>query len=66
LKNVADAKGREHHLWEFTSWLAGAGLNPGIVHGATDEHGLRTDAQPVHIHDLHGPILHLCDSITSV
>lgn len=39
--NNADAKGREHHPWAFSSWLAGGGVKPGIVHGATDEHGLR-------------------------
>jgi hypothetical protein len=57
--NSADAKGREHHPWAFTSWLAGAGVKPGIVHGATDEYGLRAVEQPVHIHDLHATILHL-------
>lgn len=29
--NTADAKGREHHPWAFSSWLAGAGVKPGIV-----------------------------------
>ena len=57
--NTADAKGREHHPWAFTSWLAGAGVKPGIVHGATDEYGLRAVEQPVHVHDLHATILHL-------
>ena len=57
--NTADAKGREHHPWAFSSWLAGAGVKPGIVHGATDEHGLRAVEKPVHIHDFHATILHL-------
>lgn len=57
--NKADAKGREHHPWAFTSWLAGAGVKPGIVHGATDEHGLRSVEKPVHVHDFHATILHL-------
>jgi len=57
--NTADAKGREHHPWAFSSWLAGAGIKGGIVHGATDEHGLRAVEQPVHVHDLHATILHL-------
>ncbi len=57
--NTADAKGREHHPWAFSSWLAGAGVRPGIVHGATDEHGMRAVEQPVHVHDLHATILHL-------
>ncbi|MCA9225480.1 MAG: DUF1501 domain-containing protein, partial [Planctomycetales bacterium] len=57
--NSADAKGREHHPWAFSSWLAGAGVKQGIVHGATDEHGLRAAEKPVHVHDLHATILHL-------
>lgn len=57
--NTADAKGREHHPWGFSSWLAGAGVNPGIVHGATDEIGLRAVEKPVHVHDFHATILHL-------
>ncbi len=57
--NTADAKGREHHPWAFTSWLAGAGVKPGMVHGATDDYGLRAVEQPVHVHDLHATILHL-------
>jgi len=55
----ADHKGREHHPWAFTSWLAGAGVKPGQVYGATDEHGLRAVEQPVHVHDFHATILHL-------
>ena len=30
-----------------------------MVHGATDEHGLRAVEQPVHLHDFHATILHL-------
>ena len=57
--NTADAKGREHHPWAFSSWLAGAGVKPGIVHGSTDEHGIRVAEKPVHVHDFHATILHL-------
>lgn len=57
--NTADAKGREHHPWAFTSWLAGAGVKKGVVYGETDEHGLRAEVNRVHVHDLHATILHL-------
>jgi len=57
--NTADAKGREHHSWAFSSWLAGAGVRPGIVHGETDEHGMRPARDGVHVHDFHATILHL-------
>jgi hypothetical protein len=57
--NTADNKGREHHNWAFSSWLAGAGVKRGVVHGATDEHGMKAVEKPVHVHDFHATILHL-------
>lgn len=57
--NTADNPGREHHNWAFASWLAGAGVKRGIVHGSTDEHGIRAVEKPVHVHDFHATILHL-------
>ena len=57
--NTADARGREHHNWAFSSWMAGAGVRPGMVHGETDEYGVRVATDPVHVHDLHATILHL-------
>ena len=57
--NKADAPGREHHNWAFSSWIAGAGIKSGTVHGSTDEHGIRPDKDPVHVHDFHATILHL-------
>jgi hypothetical protein len=57
--NTPDNKGREHHHWGFSSWLAGAGVKRGHVHGATDEHGIRAVEKPVDVHDFHATILHL-------
>ncbi|MCE9561425.1 MAG: DUF1501 domain-containing protein [Planctomycetes bacterium] len=57
--NTADNPGREHHNWAFSSWLAGAGVKRGIVHGSTDEHGMKPVEKPVHVHDFHATILHL-------
>jgi hypothetical protein len=57
--NTAEAKGREHHSWAFSSWLAGGGVKPGIVHGETDEHGMRVVRDGVHVNDFHATILHL-------
>jgi hypothetical protein len=57
--NNADAKGREHHNWAFSSWLAGGGVKGGIVHGSTDEYGIRVAEKGVHVHDFHATILHL-------
>jgi hypothetical protein len=57
--SAAGAKGREHHHWVFSSWLAGAGVKPGITYGESDEYGIRPAVNPVHIHDFHATILHL-------
>ena len=56
---AADAKGREHHHWVFSSWLAGAGVKPGITYGESDEYGIDVAKDPVHVHDFHATILHL-------
>jgi hypothetical protein len=54
-----NSDGREHHPFGFTMWLAGGGIKPGIVHGATDDYGWFAQQDPVHVHDLHATILHL-------
>jgi hypothetical protein len=51
--------GRDHNPDGFTVWLAGGGLKPGIVHGATDEYGHHAIADKVHMHDLHATLLYL-------
>lgn len=56
---TVDAKGREHHHWVFSSWLAGAGVRPGMTYGESDEHGIHIGRDPVHVHDFHATILHL-------
>jgi hypothetical protein len=55
----ADHKGREHHSWAYSSWLAGAGVRAGLVWGETDEYGMRVVRDGVHVHDFHATILHL-------
>lgn len=56
----AAPRGRDHFGRAFTWWLAGGGIKPGIVHGATDEFGWNIVADPVHVHDMQATILHLC------
>ena len=56
---AAGAAGREHHHWVFSSWLAGAGVKPGITYGESDEYGIEVGKDPVHVHDFHATILHL-------
>jgi hypothetical protein len=54
-----DARGREHHHWVFSSWLAGAGVKPGTVYGESDDYGINVGRNAVHVHDFHATILHL-------
>lgn len=56
---AANAAGREHHHWAFSSWLAGGGVQGGITYGATDDYGINVAENPVHVHDFHATILHL-------
>ncbi len=51
--------GRDHHIDCYTVWLAGGGVKPGFIYGKTDELGLSTVENPVHVHDLQATILHL-------
>ena len=51
--------GRSHHPHAFSSWLAGAGVRPGMTYGATDEYGYQITENEVHVHDFHATILHL-------
>jgi hypothetical protein len=51
--------GRDHNPHAFTTWLAGAGIKGGTLHGQTDEIGHRAVVDRVSIHDLHATILHL-------
>ncbi len=51
--------GRDHNPYGFTMWMAGGGVKPGIVHGATDEYGYFAVENKVHMNDLHATMLHL-------
>jgi hypothetical protein len=51
--------GRDHHPFAFTIWLAGAGIKPGMTHGATDELGYNITEGKTSVHDLQATILHL-------
>jgi uncharacterized protein (DUF1501 family) len=56
---MAQGDGRDHHIFGFTTWLAGGGIKGGIVHGATDDLGYNAVEDVVTIHDLHATILRL-------
>ena len=53
------AKGRDHNPDGFTCWMTGAGVKPGVSHGATDELG-QTAIEDVHpLYHFNATILHL-------
>jgi hypothetical protein len=58
-KLTATDYGRDHHPRCFTMWFAGAGVKPGITHGATDDFGYNVAENGVHVHDIQATILHL-------
>jgi hypothetical protein len=51
------SKGRDHHNLGFTWLLGGGGVKGGIVHGATDDIGLKAIQDPVHLRDIHTTVL---------
>jgi hypothetical protein len=51
--------GRDHHIYGFSIWMAGAGIKKGIVHGATDELGFHAVENRHYVTDVHATILHL-------
>jgi hypothetical protein len=51
--------GRDHNPYGYTVWMAGAGVKPGFVYGATDEIGYHAAEDRMHIHDFHATVLHL-------
>ncbi len=50
--------GRDHHNKAMTMWLAGAGIQRGLVYGATDDLGYAAVENITTVHDLHATMLH--------
>lgn len=57
--DAEETRGREHNPHGFTMWMAGGGVKPGIVYGATDDFAYHAIDGRIHLHDLHATILHL-------
>jgi hypothetical protein len=51
--------GRDHHPYAFTIWMAGGGIKPGLVYGASDDFCYNVTENPVHVHDFQATLLHL-------
>jgi len=54
-----NGQGRDHNGGTFVTWLAGAGVKAGSLHGESDELGYQTASGTTTVHDLHATILHL-------
>jgi len=57
---MAQGNGRDHHIRGFSIWMAGGGIRNGITYGNTDDLGYHAVENPVHVHDFHATLLHLC------
>jgi hypothetical protein len=53
------SNGRDHNPFGFTMWMAGGGVKPGTIYGATDEYGYYAVENKMEVHDLHATMLHL-------
>ena len=51
--------GRDHNAGTFVSWLAGAGIKPGVAHGTSDEFAYQAAEGKTYGYDLHATVLHL-------
>jgi len=51
--------GREHNSWNLVMWMAGGDVKGGATTGVTDEFGLRSIDEGIHIRDVHATILNL-------
>ncbi len=57
-KNEANS-GRDHNKNAMVTWMAGAGLKQGYIHGSTDEIGMKAVEETVSVSDWHATLLHL-------
>jgi hypothetical protein len=58
-KLTATNYGRDHHPRCFTTWMAGGGVKPGLVHGSTDDFSYNVTDGGVHVHDFQATLLHM-------
>ncbi len=51
--------GRDHHPNGFTIWMAGGGIKPGHIYGATDDLGYYAIENIATVYDMWATVLHL-------
>jgi hypothetical protein len=57
--NSGQKFGRDHNPYGYSIWMAGGGVKPGFIYGATDDIGYFAVEDRMHIHDFHATVLHL-------
>ncbi len=53
------SRGRDHHPYGFSIWMAGGGIQGGKTIGATDDFGFQAVSDKVHVNDVHATMLTL-------
>ena len=56
---VRHTRGRNDFPFGFSAWLAGGGIEGGVVHGATNELGFMAVEDRHCVTDIHATVLHL-------
>ena len=51
--------GRDHNGGTFVTWLAGAGIQPGVAYGQSDDWGYKAAEGKTYCYDFHATVLHL-------
>ncbi len=51
--------GRDHNPYGFTIWMAGGGVKPGHIYGATDDFGYHAIENSCTVYDMWATVLHL-------
>ena len=51
--------GRDHNPYGFTIWMAGGGVKPGHIYGATDDFGYHAIENASTVYDMWATVLHL-------
>ena len=52
-------EGRDHNGGSFVSWMAGAGIKPGVSYSKSDDWGYKAVEGKTYCYDFHATILHL-------
>jgi hypothetical protein len=54
-----EGSGRDHNGGTSLGWMAGAGVRPGVAHGASDVWSWRAERGAASVYDFHATVLHL-------